>query len=67
MTLGTKLSQLRRNRKLSQSEISNHLEVSQTAYSKWESDQSKPSINNLFKICEFYEEDIYSLYDKYHY
>ena len=61
MSLGTKLRELRTNRNLSQMQLAVELDVSQTAYGKWESDQTKPGIDNLLKISEFYETDIYNL------
>jgi len=64
MSLGTKLRELRNEKKLSQTQIAVELDVSQTAYGKWESDQTKPGIDNLLKISEFYEKDIYDLLDE---
>lgn len=61
MSLGTKLRALRTERNLSQTQVAMELDVSQTAYCKWESDQTKPGIDNLLKISEFYETDIYNL------
>lgn len=61
MSLGTKLRELRHEKKLSQTQVAIELDVSQTAYGKWESDQSKPGIDNLLKISEFYDKDIYDL------
>lgn len=61
MSLGTKLRELRTGRNLSQTQVAMELDVSQTAYGKWESDQTKPGIDNLLKISEFYETDIYNL------
>ncbi len=61
MTLGKKLINLRGKRNLSQSEIAEFLDVSQSTYHKWESDKSKPSIDNLIKISEFHEIDISDL------
>ncbi|GAB0157508.1 hypothetical protein CHRYSEOSP005_27860 [Chryseobacterium sp. Alg-005] len=63
-TLGTKLTRMRQAKKLSQSEVALHLDVSQSAYNKWESDQSKPTAENLLKICEFYDADIFDLLDE---
>lgn len=63
MTLGAKLLQLRNDKGLSQTQIADKLDVSQSAYNKWESDASKPNIENLLKICEFHEIDIYNLLD----
>ncbi|MCP1300076.1 helix-turn-helix domain-containing protein [Chryseobacterium sp. S0630] len=61
MSLGTKLRELRTNRNLSQMQVVVEFDVSQTAYGKWESDQTEPGIDNLLKISEFYETDIYNL------
>ncbi|REC50990.1 MULTISPECIES: helix-turn-helix domain-containing protein [Chryseobacterium] len=61
MSLGTKLRALRTERNLSQTQVAMELDISQTAYCKWESDQTKPGIDNLLKISEFYETDIYDL------
>ncbi|GAA5102051.1 hypothetical protein GCM10023210_42700 [Chryseobacterium ginsengisoli] len=61
MSLGTKLRELRTGRNLSQTQVAMELDVSQTAYGKWESDQTKPGFDNLLKISEFYETDIYDL------
>ncbi|GAA4153728.1 hypothetical protein GCM10022217_09820 [Chryseobacterium ginsenosidimutans] len=64
MSLGTKLRELRTSKNLSQMQVAVELDVSQTAYGKWESDQTKPGIDNLLKISEFYETDIYNLLDQ---
>jgi transcriptional regulator with XRE-family HTH domain len=37
------------------------LELSKTAIGKWEADKAKPSVENLLKICDYYETDIYKL------
>lgn len=61
MTFGTKLQKLRREKSISQKEISNILEVSQTIYGKWESDIFYPTYKNLKKIAIFYMIDVESL------
>lgn len=60
-TLGTKLLNLRREHKLSQTEIADILNVSQNAYNKWESDKCKPTADNLLKISHYYHIDIMEL------
>jgi transcriptional regulator with XRE-family HTH domain len=62
-TLGTKLLNLRRERKLSQTEIADILGVSQNAYNRCESDKCKPLSENLFKIYQYYKVDIQELFD----
>ena len=61
MSLGTRLRNLRQQKNLSQMQVAQELEVSQTAYNKWESDLRKPGIENLVKLSEFYNVDIYEL------
>lgn len=61
MSLGTKLRHMRQQKNLSQMQVAQELDVSQTAYNKWESDHTKPGIDNLLKISEFYSVDIYEL------
>lgn len=64
MTLGTKLNKLRTDRKLTQVQIAERLQVSQNAYNKWESGKAKPAMENLMKIADFYETDVYDLLDE---
>lgn len=54
-TLGTKLLQLRHQRRLSVEELAAHLGVSKTAVSKWEADKSIPSLENTIKICNYFQ------------
>ena len=61
MILGDKLYQLRKAKKLSQEQLALELQISKTALINWENNKAKPSIDNLMKICDFYERDIYSL------
>jgi Helix-turn-helix. len=52
---------LRHSKNLSQAEISDRLKVSQPAYHLWETDQAKPTTENLLKISEIYNLDLYTL------
>jgi transcriptional regulator with XRE-family HTH domain len=61
MTLGTKLRNLRTAKKETLDSVAIKLNISKTAISKWEADKTKPSIDNLMKICDYYETDVYSL------
>lgn len=63
MTLGDKLYQLRNLRELSHEKMGFELDISKTAIIKWEQNKSKPSIDNLLKICNYFETDVYSLLD----
>jgi len=62
-SLGSKLLHLRREHRLSQSEIAECLDVSQNAYNKWEADKCKPSADNLLKLSQYYKIDIIELLD----
>ena len=62
MSLGTKLKQLRQNRNWSQADVAYKLDVSQPAYNKWETDQTKPSLDKLGKIAETFEIEIQDLF-----
>lgn len=63
MSLGIKIRNLRHSKNLSQAEIANHLRVSQPAYHLWETDQAKPITENLLKISDIYNVDLYNLLD----
>ncbi|WP_231121178.1 helix-turn-helix domain-containing protein [Epilithonimonas vandammei] len=59
MKIGDKLRKLRGN--IPQTRIAQELEISQTAYNKWESNKSNPKISNLIKLSKFYNKDLYDL------
>jgi transcriptional regulator with XRE-family HTH domain len=61
MTLGTKLRNLRTAKNESLEIVALKLELSKTAIGKWESDKAKPSAENLLKICDYFETDVYEL------
>ncbi len=61
MTLGTKLRNLRTAKNESLAAIPFKLELSQAAIGKWEADKAKPSAENLLKICDYFETDVYKL------
>jgi transcriptional regulator with XRE-family HTH domain len=61
MTLGTKLSKLRKTKGVSLDHLAFELDNSKTAILKWEADKAKPSVDNLLKLCNYYQTDIYEL------
>ena len=63
MTLGEKINLLRKNKskELSHEKLAQELDVSKTALIKWEQNKAKPSIENLLKLCNYFEMDFYSL------
>lgn len=54
MEFNEKLQELRKNRGLTQEELSEHLFVSRTAISKWESGRGYPSIDSLKEISRYF-------------
>lgn len=54
MSLGTRISELRKQSNYSQEYIAEKLEVSRQAVSKWEQNQSNPDTDNLIKLAELF-------------
>ena len=48
-----RLSEIRKNRELLQAPIAEHLNVTRSAYSAWESGRNEPSLSYLTSICNF--------------
>lgn len=55
MSIGQKLSDLRKKKHLSQEEVADILGVSRQTISKWETDQSTPDFDKILPICELYD------------
>ena len=51
-TLGNRISQLRKEKGLTQEELAQHLDVSPQAVSKWENDLTCPDISSLPKLTQ---------------
>lgn len=56
-SLGEKIRQLRKGKKLSQEEFAFRLNVSRQAVSRWENDEMVPNADNLRSICEVLDAD----------
>lgn len=54
MTLGTRIKEHRTKAKLSQEKVAELVGVSRQAVTKWESDQSAPTMDNLFRLAEIF-------------
>ena len=63
MTLDKKLTRLRKKAGLSQAEVSEELDVSRQAGTKWETGQSRPSTENLQSLSKLYNVPIEYLLD----
>lgn len=61
MKIGGQLKKAREEKKFSQQEIANLLDISQKTLSNIESDKSNPTIKQLSKLSEIYELDILEL------
>ena len=59
--LRVKFKKLRKSKNLSHEQLALELQVSKTALIHWEQNKTKPSIDNLMKICDFFETDMYTL------
>lgn len=64
MTLGERLKIYRTQKGLSQEKIAEMLHVSRQAVTKWESDQTTPSSDNLIALANLYEVSLDELIGK---
>ena len=55
MTLGEKITGLRKKRGLSQEELAITLGVSRQAVSKWETEEAKPDTDKIVALAEYFE------------
>lgn len=55
MTIGQKIYELRNERKLSQTDLADMLDVSRQSVSKWETDMSVPELDKLIKLCNLFD------------
>ena len=63
MTIGQKLTSLRKAKKLSQNAVAEALGISSRTYLRWEKDESKPSKDTLKKLSDFYGEELSAYVD----
>lgn len=61
MSLGSNISDKRKSLKLSQEYVAEQLGVSRQAVSKWETNRSEPSTENLIKLADLLDVDIKEL------
>ena len=53
-SLGERLLELRKDKRLSQEEVAEKLNVTRQTVSKWETDQSMPDFDKIVPLCELY-------------
>ena len=64
MNLGNKLTQLRKEKHLSQKELSILLNISTGTVGMWETDKRKPDLEMVLKIADFYNITLDSLFER---
>lgn len=57
-SIGERITELRRQRKLSQGDLAKAMGVSRQAVSKWENDQTSPDTIKLIQLAEFLDTDV---------
>lgn len=58
MSIGERISTLRKERSMSQGQLADALEVSRQAVSKWENDQASPDTIKLIKLAEVLDTEV---------
>lgn len=58
MSIGERITELRKAASLSQGDLARALDISRQAVSKWENDQSNPDVMNLIALSEILDTDI---------
>lgn len=55
MTIGDKIKQQRKQKRLTQEELSEKLHVSRQTISKWETGLVTPDVDNIIQLCQIFE------------
>ena len=58
MSVGERITELRKAASLSQGDLARSLDISRQAVSKWENDQSNPDVMNLIALSDILDTDI---------
>lgn len=58
MSVGERITKLRRERNISQNQLAQAMEVSRQAVSKWENGQSTPDATKMIKLAELLDTDL---------
>lgn len=58
MSIGERIMELRKERKLSQGDLADALDVTRQAVSKWENDQSSPDTLKLIRLAEVLDTEV---------
>lgn len=52
---GKKLTELRNEKGLSQQELANKIEITQSSIARYELEKTEPKLSDIKKICQFFE------------
>lgn len=58
MSIGERITELRKNQNISQGQLAQLLDVSRQAVSKWENDQSSPDTIKLIRLADVLDTDV---------
>ena len=58
MSIGERITELRKQQNISQGQLASALEVSRQAVSKWENDLAAPDVMNMIKLADLLDTDI---------
>ncbi len=58
MTIGEKLTELRKKKKLTQAAVAKEMGIPANSYSRWESGANKPGNASIKKLSDYYGEDL---------
>ena len=58
MIFSDRLKTLRKEKKLTQKELAEQIEIKQNSYSDWETGKNEPSLENLIKLADLLEVSI---------
>lgn len=58
MSIGERITELRRERNLSQADLARAMEVSRQAVSKWENDQTSPDTIKLIQLADVLDTEV---------
>lgn len=64
MSFGSKLLEIRLERKLSQEELAARLDVSRLTIHRWENDKSAPNVNQIEALCNVFELNVSCFFEE---
>ena len=64
MTVGERLKELRKSRRLSQAEVAKGINCSTVTYSRYENDKREPSMSTLGRLADFFGVSMDYIYGK---